>query len=82
MALWLPIGAGVLAIADSFIRYTDDIGFVPDRLMGDDPEDIKRRTRARFLELCDELELDHLVFAHGAPWIGGGRQALQTFCGD
>ena len=80
MALLLPIADGVLAIADSFIRYGDDIGFVPDYLMGDDPDDIKRRTKARFLELCEELDFDHLVFAHGTPIIGGARNALRRFC--
>jgi hypothetical protein len=80
MALVLPLDAGVLAIADSFIRYGDDIGFVPDYLMGDNPEDIKRRTKARFLEVCDEVAFDHLLFAHGAPLIGSGRAALRAFC--
>ena len=80
MALVLPIDAGALAIADSFIRYGDDLGFVPDYLLGDDPEDIKRRTKARFLEVCDEIIFDHLLFAHGTPWIGGGREALRAFC--
>ena len=80
MALLLPIEAGVLAIADSFIRYGDEIGFVPDYLMGDNAGDIKRRTKARFLNLCDEIAFDHLLFAHGTPWIGGGHDALRTFC--
>ena len=80
MALVLPFDTGVLAIADSFIRYGDDIGFVPDYLMGDDPEGIKRRTKARFLEVCDDVDFDHLLFAHGAPLIGGGREALRAFC--
>ena len=80
MALVLPFDTGVLAIADSFIRYGDDIGFVPDYLMGDDPERIKRRTKARFLEVCDDVDFDHLLFAHGTPLIGGGREALRAFC--
>ena len=80
MALVLPLDAGVLAIADSLIRYGDDIGFVPDYLMGDDPEDIKGRTKARFLEVCDDVDFDHLLFAHGNPLIGGGCQVLRAFC--
>lgn len=80
MALLLPIDDGVLAIADSFIRYGDDIGFVPDYLMGDHAEDIKLRTKARFLELCEEVDFEHLVFAHGTPIIGGGRDTLRRFC--
>ena len=82
MTLLLPIDAGVLAVADSFTRYGEDIDFVPDTLMGDDPEDIKRRTKVRFLELCDEIEFDHLVFAHGTPIIGGAVDALRRFCDD
>jgi len=80
MALLLPIDDGVLAIADSFIRYGDDIGFVPDYLMGDHSEDIKLGTKARFLELCEEVEFEHLVFAHGTPIIGDARDTLRRFC--
>ena len=58
-----------LAIADSFIRYADQdgnraIGFVPDDLIGENVESVKQRTRTRFLELCDDLDFDHLLFAH------------------
>ena len=80
MALLLPIDVGVLAVADSFIRYGDEIGFVPDYLMGEDPEDIKQRTKARFLELCDQVDFDHLIFAHGTPIVGGARDSLRRFC--
>ncbi len=80
MALLLPVDDGVLAIADSFIRYGDDIGFVPDYLMGDNSEDIKSRTKTRFLELCEEVDFEHLVFAHGTPIIGGARDILGRFC--
>ncbi len=84
-ALLLPIDVGVLAIADSFIRYPDSdgnraIGFVPDDLIGENAESVKVETRTRFLQLCDDLDFDHLLFAHGEPVIGGGKQDLRAFC--
>ncbi len=56
------------------------IGFVPDDLLGENVESVKQRTRTRFLELCDDLDFDHLLFAHGEPVIGGGKRALRVFC--
>jgi hypothetical protein len=29
--------------------------------------------------LADALEFDHLLLAHGEPWIGGAREALRRF---
>jgi len=26
-----------------------------------------------------DLEFDHLLFAHGMPWLGGGKAALRAF---
>jgi hypothetical protein len=52
--------------------------FVPDQLLGDEPEEIRSGLRAAYARLLD-LPFDHLLFAHGLPWIGGGQQALREF---
>ena len=75
--LEIEAGPGALLIADSIINY-DGLGFVPDSLIGDDPEGVKRRTRERAAELA-ERDFDALLFAHGAPIAEGGRAALQAF---
>jgi hypothetical protein len=76
-ALRIDAGEGVLLFADSLIHY-GEIGFVPDDLIGDDPEGVKRTAVERASVLLDE-PFDHLLFAHGAPLIGGGKEALRAF---
>jgi hypothetical protein len=61
------------------VRDRRKLGFVPDAYMGDDPDGVKRGLRKAFLKHLREREFDHLVFAHGAPWIGGARDALGRF---
>jgi len=51
---------------------------VPDWLLGDPTED-KRDMLSAFERLLDEQEFDNLLFAHGEPWINGGREALRAF---
>jgi len=51
---------------------------VPDRLIGDDPEQVKRAILERVAALLDE-DFDHLLFAHGDPIVGGGKEALRAF---
>jgi hypothetical protein len=78
-ALHVAAGDGALAFADGLIHY-GEVGFVPDFLIGDDPEPVKREMTAalrRLLEL--DLPFDSLLFAHGASLIGGGRRALAEF---
>jgi hypothetical protein len=72
--------ARALVIADGIIRHSDELEFVPDRLIGDDPEAIKRGLREAYSRLLDR-DFDNLLFAHGAPLIGGGKEALREFCG-
>jgi hypothetical protein len=81
-ALHLDVGPGALCVADGLMRngFDGDIGFVPDNLLGEDPEGVKRDIRAQFaliLETCPPFE--HLLFAHGAPITGEGRAALERF---
>ncbi len=81
-ALRLPVAEGALAVADGVVR--DGAGpltFVPDPLIADTPEDIarvKRELRAAYARLLD-LDWDHLLCAHGQPWIGGAKEAMRAF---
>ena len=76
--LHIHAGLGALHFGDGLIRHGGQIGFVPDALIGDDPEGVKRRTVARLRELLDE-DFDALLFAHGEPLGTGGRDALAAF---
>ncbi len=78
-ALYLPLHGGILCIGDAMVRSRGKLGFVPDEYMGDDPQGVKRGLRRVFLKHLREREFDHLLFAHGAPWIGGARRGLGTF---
>lgn len=81
-AFRIPGDEPALAVADGVIRMGDGpLTFVPDALLGDDPETVKSGLRRAYRRLCD-LDFDHLLLAHGHPWIGGGRAALQAFVGD
>ena len=48
------------------------LAFVPDHLM-DDPERTKAGLREAYRRLA-ELEFEHLLLAHGAPFVGAGRR--------
>jgi glyoxylase-like metal-dependent hydrolase (beta-lactamase superfamily II) len=75
----LSAGPGALLFADGLVRRADGaLGFVPDWLMGDDPEGVKRGLRASLRRLLDE-DFDALLFAHGEPMASGGRAALEAF---
>jgi hypothetical protein len=78
-ALLIPRGEGILAVADGLVRMGDGpLGFVPDAYMGDDPESVKAGLKQAYGRLLDR-QFDHLLLAHGLPWIGGGKQALRQF---
>ena len=76
-ALHIDAGPGVLALGDALINY-GGIGFVPDHLIGDDPEGVKARTYDALERVLDE-PFDALLFAHGAPIASGAKDALATF---
>jgi len=76
-ALALP-GVRAVAIADGVTNY-DGLGFFSDSLLGDDPEAEKQRLRDGFARLVDAVEFDHLLFAHGTPILGDGREQLRRF---
>lgn len=77
-ALHIPLAGGILAVGDAIIREDENLSFVPDMLMGDDPEAVKRGLRAAFLAHL-ERDFDHMLFAHGKPWIGGAKAGLREF---
>jgi hypothetical protein len=47
----------------------------------DEPAATKEGLRAAYRRLADELEFDHLLLAHGDPFVGDGRDALRAFAG-
>ena len=77
-ALHIP-ARHALALADGAVRWESGapLGFVPDRFM-DEPEETKEGLRASYRRLA-ELDFDHLLLAHGAPFVGDGREALRAF---
>jgi hypothetical protein len=76
-ALLIEAGGGALLFADSVIDY-GGLGFVPDNLIGDDPEGVKAKVRERCAALLDQ-DFKHLLFAHGDPLLDGGHEALRAF---
>ena len=76
-ALYIEVGDGAVALADGLVRAGESpLGFVPDLLIGDDPEAVKRGLRDAYTRLAEEREFEHVLLAHGEPIVGGGRQAL------
>jgi hypothetical protein len=66
-----------LACADGLVNYGDQLGFVPERYMVE-PDDTKRRLRDAYARLLD-LDFETLLVAHGAPVVGGAKDALRSF---
>jgi hypothetical protein len=77
-ALSLPAHRA-LAIADGAVRWEEGgpLAFVPDSLM-DEPEQTKRGLREAYRRLA-ELDFDHLLLAHGEPFVRNGREVLRAF---
>jgi hypothetical protein len=72
-----------LACADGVVRDTDGgaLEFVSDYLM-DEPEQTKQNLRSAYRALLElEFDFDLLLLAHGAPVVGGGKDALRAFAG-
>lgn len=78
-ALHIALGEGALAIADGLVNWPDrGIAFVPDFLLGDDPEIVKAGLREAYGRLLD-FEFGALLFAHGNPITRDGKAALREF---
>lgn len=78
-ALYLPLHAGLMSVGDAIVRQRGKLGFVPDAYMGESPKAVKRGLRKAFQAHMREREFDILLFAHGAPWVGGAKAALGAF---
>jgi hypothetical protein len=78
-ALHMPAHRALL-IADGVVQWEPGgpLSFVPDSLMGDDPEGVKAGLTAAFERLL-ELDFDHLLLAHGEPVVGDGKEQLRAF---
>jgi hypothetical protein len=73
--------ARALACADGVVRWgapDAPLAFVPDFLLGEDPEAVRGGLRAAYGRLL-ELDFDHLLLAHGLPALGDGKQQLRAF---
>jgi hypothetical protein len=77
-ALHIDAGEGLLAFADGLIRWEGELSFVPDFLIGEDPESVKRGIVESLRRLC-ELEFEGMLFAHGEPLLGDAKRALTAF---
>lgn len=81
-ALLVPLteGHAALAVADGVIRRGDGpLQFVPDPLLGEDPRAVKAGLKAAYRRILAEEAFEHLLLAHGDPWLERGRAALQAF---
>jgi hypothetical protein len=80
-ALHIAAGPGALAVADGVVRWDDGapLGFVPDFLLGDDPEQVKEGLRSAYRTLAQELDFELLLMAHGDPVVGAGGETLRAF---
>jgi hypothetical protein len=77
-ALHIAFGPGLLAVADGVMHYGDELHFVSDEHLGDDPERTKELLRHGYGRLLD-LEFDTILPAHGDPIVGGAKEALRKF---
>lgn len=79
-ALHIP-ARDALALADGAVRWRagGPLAFVPDRFM-DEPVETKEGLRESYRRLA-RLDFQHLLLAHGEPFVGAGRKMLAAFAG-
>jgi hypothetical protein len=79
-ALFIDREGGCVVLADGCVRRGDGpLQFVPDKLLGDDPEAVKAGLRAAYTRLLENYAFTTLLLAHGQPMVGDGRVALEQF---
>jgi hypothetical protein len=79
-ALHVAGETGALAVADGLLRDDDgELAFMPDSLLGDDPDAVKRGLADAYLHIAETIDFDVLLFGHGDPLVGGAREALRSF---
>jgi hypothetical protein len=73
-------GGGAYSFGDGLVRPPGGpVGVVPDHLM-DEPPKTKQRLQDAYSGLLErDFDFEHLLFAHGEPFVGGGRAALEEF---
>ena len=71
-----------LALADGAVRWKSrgPLAFVPDSLM-EDPAETKDGLRESYRRLV-RLDFEHLLLAHGEPFVGNGHEVLTEFVGQ
>jgi hypothetical protein len=78
-AIYVQGSSTALACADGLLRSDDgDLSFMPDSLLGDDPEEVKSGLIRAYREMLD-LDFEHLLLAHGEPVVGDGHELLAAF---
>jgi hypothetical protein len=79
--LLLSVAGGALSFGDGLTRKEDgSLAFMPDSLLGEDPESVKAGLRTNLARMLDE-EFDALLFAHADPVLAEGRSLLREFLG-
>jgi hypothetical protein len=79
-ALDITHGDGAVAVGDGLVRMDGDgsLSFVPDFLMGDEPQAVKAGLRQAYARLL-EHDFELLLLAHGDPVVGGASDVLRDF---
>jgi hypothetical protein len=77
-AFHVDAGPRALSFGDAIVNHSAELGFVRDKLMGDDPEAVKQGLKESFRTLLAH-DFDALLLAHGEPVPSGGKAALLTF---
>lgn len=78
-ALHLYLSGGIMALGDAIVRDEHSrLAFVPDYLMGENPEAVKRGLQKVFLVHLHR-KFDHLLLAHGKPVIHDAKETLRKF---
>ena len=77
-ALHIAVGRGAIAFADALNTYSGALGFFPDELLGDHPDRVKAGLKDAFRGLLTR-DFEYLLFAHGEPIVGGGKDELREF---
>lgn len=70
---------GILFVGDAVVRWGEELGFVPEEHIGDDPAAVKQGIRESFGRILDEREFRHLCLAHGEPILEVGAERLKAF---
>jgi hypothetical protein len=72
-------GHRALIVADGVMRYADELHFVPDEHIGDDPPAVQRGLKEAYARLADSVDFDHLLVTHGSPLTDTGRDDLRAW---